>query len=303
VAVFKAVVLHGSYTGAARELGYSQPAISQQMKALEKALGTPVFIRSGRSLQLTEAGRMLELHADPILQGLARAEARVRAIVEMRSGTVRVCTFPSASATLVPAAFSRLRELHPNIRIELSDAEPPDSFEQLRAGDCDVVLAFTYGAADEPDDEAFVRVPLVHDPLVVLVPGDHRLAGATSLDLAELADESWIAGCPRCSVHFRQICAEAGFTPDVVCATDDNLSVQSLVASGLGAALMPSLVVSFLRHTDVAAIPLSPAPVRTISAYTWADSTDIPVVRESLEALQAVAGNYRGEATAEAARP
>lgn len=292
VAVFKAVMLHGSFTGAARELGYSQPAISQQMKALEKALGTPIFIRSGRGLLLTEAGRMLEAHADPILQGLARAEARVRAVVEMRSGTVRICTFPSASATLVPAMFSRLRALYPDIRIVLSESEPPASFEQLSAGECDLALAFTFGVADEPVEEAFLRVPLIRDPLVVLLHAGHPLAGAASLDLRDLADEPWIAGCPRCNVHFHQICAEAGFDPDVVCATDDNLSVQSLVASGLGAALMPNLVVSFTRHANIVAVPLSLPPTRTISAYTWTRSTEIPIVRECLEVLQEVAGYF-----------
>lgn len=293
VAVFKAVVTYGSYTGAAKELGYSQPAISQQMKALEKSLGTRVFLRSGRGLVLTEAGRMLEMHAEPILDGLARAESRVRAVVEMRSGTIRICTFPSASATLVPAVFSRLRAVYPGIQFQLSEAEPPETFDLLYAGECDIALAFTYSEADEPDDEVFVKVPLVRDPLVVLLASDHRLADSKTLNLADLAEEAWIAGCPRCSVHFRQACAEEGFIPDVVCATDDNLSVQSLVASGLGAALMPSLVVSFIRHTNIVAIPLSPAPTRTIAAYTWQSSTDVPLVRKCLEALQNVAREYR----------
>lgn len=292
VAVFVAVVTHGSYTGAAKALGYSQPAISQQMKALEKSLGTPVFLRSGRGLMLTEAGRMLEMHADPILEGLARAESRVRAVVDMRSGTVRICTFPSANATLVPAAFSRLRSMHPGIRVSLSEAEPPDTFDLLYAGECDIALAFTYSEADEPDDEAFVKVPLVRDPLVVLLPSDHRLANSQSLDLADLAEEPWIAGCPRCSIHFRQTCAEVGFTPNVVCSTDDNLSVQSLVSSGLGAALMPSLVVSFIQHTNVVAVPLLLAPTRTIAAYTWRSSTEVPVVQETLEVLMAVSREY-----------
>lgn len=293
VPVFRAVVRNGSFTGAAKELGYSQPAISQQMRALEKSLGTPIFIRSGRSLMLTEAGRMLQSMAEPIQEALTRAENRVRAIVEMDAGTARICAFPSASATLVPAAASRLLGEHPDIRIELSEAEPPESFELLRNGSCDLVLAFAYDPDDRPDDEDFLHVPLLTDQLVVLAPLNHRLAGQGPVALSQLADEAWIAGCPRCSVHFRELCADAGFVPDVICSIDDNLSVQSLVASGLGLSLMPSLVVTFLQHDRVTTIPLQPPPGRAVSAYTWASATEVPVIRRTLEALQQVVTDFR----------
>ncbi len=292
VTVFRSVVRHGSYTGAAKELGYSQPAISQQMRALEKGLGTPLFIRTGRRLMLTEAGNMLESHVDPILDGLAQAENRVRAIVEMQAGTIRICAFPSASTTLIPAAISHILAAHPSVRIELLEAEPPECFDLLRSGACDLVLAFAYESEDEPDDD-FLRVPLVTDELVVLAPASHALADQGTVKLADLAEEAWITGCPRCSVHFREVCNEAGFEPDIVCAIDDNLSVQSLVASGLGVSLMPSLVVSFLRHDLVTTLPLTPPLTRMISAYTWSNSTEMPIVRHSLETLQLVAADYQ----------
>ena len=293
VTVFRAVVRHGSFTGAAKELGYSQPAVSQQMRALEKGLGTPVFIRSGRTLLLSEAGRLLQEHADPILEGLARAEARIRAVVELQSGRLRIGAFPSASATLLPQAISRLLAAHPGIRIELLEAEPPDSFDLLRNGSCDLLLAFSYDSDDGPPAGEFLEVPLVADELVVLAHTGHRKLDSGPLPLRDLADESWISGCPRCSVHFRELCAEAGFEPDIVCATDDNLSVQSLVASGLGVAMMPNLVVSFMRHDDVTRLPVTDRHSRRIAAYTWPGATEIPVVRSALEAFQDVALTYR----------
>lgn len=235
---------------------------------------------------------MLQSHVDPILEGLARAENRVRAIVEMQAGTIRICAFPSANTTLIPAAISQTVANHPGVRIELLQAEPPNSFELLRSGDCDLVLAFAYEREDEPDDD-FMRVPLVTDELVVLAPAGHRLAGRGDIGLADLAEDPWITGCPRCSVHFREVCNEAGFEPDIVCAIDDNLSVQSLVASGLGVSLMPSLVVSFLRHDLVTTLPLTPPLTRMISAYTWSSSTEVPIIRRTLETLQQVAADYQ----------
>lgn len=292
VTVFRAVVRHGSFSGAARELGYSQPAISQQMRALEKSLGTPVFVRSGRALQLSEAGEMLRAHADPILNGIATAEAKIRAIVEMRSGRVRLGTFPSASATLVPQAISRIRANHPGVRIELLEAEPPDSYELLRNAACDVLLAFSYDRDDQVVGDDLLEVPLVTDDLVVLARPGHPLAERDTITLADLRDEQWITGCPSCSVHFHALCAAAGFEPDVVCATDDNLSVQSLVASGLGVAVMPELVVSFMRHDQVSRLPVLLGSTRRIAAYVWPDSTEVPVIRRTLEALQEVALSY-----------
>jgi DNA-binding transcriptional LysR family regulator len=293
VSVFRAVVRHGTFSGAARELGYSQPAVSQQMRALEKSLGTPIFVRGGRRLLLTEAGVLLREHADPILDGMARAEARIRSVVEMRTGRVRIGAFPSASATLVPDAVTQVLAEHPSVRIELLEAEPPESFELLRDGACDVLLAFSYDQDADGATDGLLEVPLVADELVVLARAGHRLADGGPITLADLADEHWITGCPRCSQHFRALCADAGFEPDVVCAIDDNLSVQSLVASGLGVAMMPELVVSFMRHDDVTRLPLTTSIARRVSAYVWPDSRDVPVVRAVLEALQRTAPGYR----------
>jgi DNA-binding transcriptional LysR family regulator len=176
------------------------------MKALETSVGTPLLVRTGREMRLTQAGEALVRHANGILAGLTAAEEEVAAIAGLRAGRVRLVSFPSGSSTLVPTALAALRAAHPGTRVSLEEAEPPRSVELLREGDCDVALAFRYegaagrdGAGAEEWADLVVR-PLLTDRLVALVPEQHRLAraGSGSVAIAELADEPWIAGCPRC---------------------------------------------------------------------------------------------------------
>lgn len=288
IRMFHEVVRSGSYSGAARTLSYSQPAVSQQMRALERSIGTPLFTRAGRGLRLTEAGKVLARHSAGILDGLEAAEQQVAAIKHLTAGRVRVCTFPSASATIVAAAVTHLNAANPGIRVQLLEAEPPDSLDLLRQGECDIVLAFSYGEEPELEPNGLSATPLLDDEMAVVLPVSHPLARRRTLGLSDLADETWIAGCPRCRTTFVEACADAGFTPDVAFTTDDNLAMQSLVVAGTGVAVMPTLVLSFLRHPQLVARPLRPATHRAVAAYTLVDYLRVPATATMLEALREV---------------
>jgi molybdate transport repressor ModE-like protein len=142
--VLRAVSRTGSFSAAARELGCTQPAVSQQMKALELAAGTPLVVRAGRETRLTEAGEALTRHAAGILAGLTAAEEEVAALAGLRAGRVRLVSFPSGSSTFVPGAVARMRAEYPSASVSLEEVEPPRSVEMLRSGECEVVLAFRY---------------------------------------------------------------------------------------------------------------------------------------------------------------
>jgi DNA-binding transcriptional LysR family regulator len=292
--VFQQVVTAGSFSAAARVLRCSQPAISQQIRALERHLGGPLFIRVGRGLQLTEAGTVLARRCAAILDELAVAHQQVRAVAGLELGTVRICAFPSANAAIIPQAVAWMTRAHPHMRVELIEDEPPDSYQVLRRAGCDVVIAFNY-PDDPPDAQAagMLRVPLMVDPLVLLAPVTHELASRDRVDLSELAGATWVAGCPRCRGKFTMICGAAGFSPVVACATDDNMAIQSLVASGLGLALVPRLVLQFLHHPDVVALPIDPPVHREIAAHTWPDLAKVPAVQEILAALTQVCRSNR----------
>jgi len=294
IKTFHEVVRAGSYSGAARTLGYTQPAITQQMKALERSVGTPLFVRVGRRMRLTEAGETLARHAGVILDSISAAEQQMTALTRLRAGKVRMCAFPSAGATLVPEALAGLAARHPGVRIELQEGEPPDSLRRVVAGECDITLAFTYPGLHEQVPEELVEIPLLEDQLTVLLPTGHPMARRRAVKLGELAEERWIAGCLRCRANFLHECAELGFAPDVAYTTDDILVVQSLVAEGLGIAMMPGLVLSFLVHRKVTGRALDPASRRQVSAYVLREHLDIPATALVLDELRTVSARRVG---------
>ncbi|MFE5853961.1 LysR family transcriptional regulator [Streptomyces sp. NPDC056500] len=297
--VLRAVATTGSFSAAARTLGCTQPAVSQQMKALETSAGTPLLIRTGREMRLTQAGQALVRHASGILAGLTAAEEEVAAIAGLRAGRVRLVSFPSGSSTLVPAALAALRAAHPGTRVSLVDAEPPRSVEMLRDGDCDVALAFRYGkgadgvggesSGDSAEWDDLVVRPLLTDRLVGLVPEDHRLADAGTVTIADLAEEPWIAGCPRCRRQLVEVCDAAGFTPRIDFATDDSPAVIGLVKAGLGVAVLPELALETVRLQGTRTIMLDPPIEREIVALTLPDLSQVPAVAATLDQLSSVA--------------
>ncbi|MDG9705582.1 LysR family transcriptional regulator [Streptomyces sp. DH37] len=292
--VLRAVARTGSFSAAARELGCTQPAVSQQMKSLEQYAGTPLLVRAGRGTRLTEAGEALVRHAAGILAGLAAAEEEVAAIAGLRAGRVRLVSFPSASSTIVPAAVAAMRAEHPGAQVSLVEAQPPRSAEMLREGECEIALAYRYPdaagpAESDPEWEDLVVRPLLTERLVGLVPEDHRLARAAEageeVKITELAGEPWIAGCPRCRSHLVGVCESAGFTPRIDFATDDYPAVVGLVGAGLGVAVLAGLAVESVRPRGVRTVAISPEVRREVAALTLPDLARVPAVAAMLDRL------------------
>ncbi|MEU1347460.1 LysR family transcriptional regulator [Streptomyces sp. NPDC050421] len=286
--VLRAVAGTGSFSAAARELGCTQPAVSQQMKALESSAGTTLLIRTGREMRLTQAGEALVRHASGILAGLTAAEEEVAAIAGLRAGRVRLVSFPSGSSTLVPGALAALRAAHPGTRVSLVEAEPPRSVEMLRDGDCDIALAFRYGTQGAEWDDLVVR-PLLTDRLIGLVPEGHGLADRDEVGIGELAGEPWIAGCPRCRRQLVEVCEASGFTPRIDFATDDYPAVIGLVGAGLGVAVLPALAIESVRPRGARTVTVEPAIEREIVALTLPDLAQVPAVAATLDQLSLAA--------------
>jgi DNA-binding transcriptional LysR family regulator len=291
--VMRAIADEGSFTAAAHSLGYTQPAISQMVRRLEQRSGTILVERNGRSVRLTEAGEVLARHAVHVLAALDNAEAEVAAIAGLQAGRVRLMAFPSSSATLVPKALAKVKADYPGITVQFSEAEPPESLAALRDGTCDLAVAFTYDGTDagrgEDDLQGLVVLDVLTDPVMVALPADHRLAGAEVVELDDLADEPWIAGCPRCRGHLLSLAGSAGFRPDVAFETEDYVAVLGLVAAGLGVALVPRLILHSVTHPDVVTRPVHPASRRAVQVVTTPDLQRVPAVKATLDALCASA--------------
>lgn len=215
----KAIADEGSFTAAAASLGYSQPAISQMVKRLEDKTGTALVERMGRVVRLTEAGQVLARTAVPVLSALESAESEVASIAGLRSGRVRLMSFPSASSTLVPRALALVKRRFPDVQVSFAEAEPPESLAALRAGECDIAVAFAYEGTDlgrgEDDLDSLTTLKLLDDGVSLALPKSHEFSARDSLAMDELADAPWIAGCPRCRGHLVSLATGAGFSPDV----------------------------------------------------------------------------------------
>ena len=297
--MLRAVAREGSISAAARSLGYTQPAVSHHIARLEEEVATALITRSGRGVRFTDAGLALVEHADAVLTRLDAAEEEVASIAGLRAGRVRLAAFPSAGATLMAGALARLHAEHPGIVVTFAEAEPEDALPLLRAGEIDLALAFSYPAMDTQDGRDLTGIPLLHDPSLLVLPRDHPVAAAEGpVALGELASETWIAGCERCRAHLLHCTTQNGFSPQIDFATDDHLTVQSLIAAGLGVSLLPALALHIARRPDVAVLPVAGAPARTVEAVLPVADRRPPAVTATIEALRAAADGVAADPAA-----
>src|SRR5918912_1432305 len=259
--VLREVARHGSFSAAAEALDYTQSAVSQQIAALERESRTPLLERGPRGIRLTDAGEALVAHADAILARLDDAEQELAAIAGLKGGRVRVASFQSAGATLVPKALGEFHRRHRDVELSASTAELQEARDLLRSGDIDIAIVMDFEAQPLLYPELETE-HLLDDPYFVALPSDHRLADEASVDLAELADEDWINSCPgtSCDQVVLAACRAAGFDPRVVVECDENEQMQAFVAGGLGVALWPHLGLAHVRP-GVTIKPVHGAPV------------------------------------------
>lgn len=293
--VLREVAARGSFSAAAEALSYTQSAVSQQIAALEREAGTRLVERSSRGVTPTDAGRALVVHADAILSRLADAEAELDSIADLRGGRLRLTTFTTAGATIVPPAIAAFRERHPGVELMLAPEEPLDSLACLRAGDCDIALTLDT-TFDPPGRDSDIDVThLLDDPMYLLLPANHRLAGAPKVRLADFGEDEWMLGsttrCPDARILVRA-CQQAGFEPRIAFHSDDYLAIQGFVAAGFGVSLLPDLALVAVRDDVVVRSLGAHAPVRRVQAATLAGSWASPAKRAMLEVLEEVAGSY-----------
>jgi DNA-binding transcriptional LysR family regulator len=298
--VLKAVGEHGSFSAAAEALSYTQPAISQQVAALEKQAGTTLVDRTSRGVRLTEAGRALVDHAEVVLARLAAAEAELEAMAGVRGGRVRLSSFPTAGASLLPPAVALFTERHPDVELTFVEREPDTAAQMLRAAELEVALVFEYGEVDASEFGRLYEGIEVHhlldDPLYLALPQGHPLSSKPRVRLQDFAQETWIqesASHSFCGSLHLAACASAGFQPKVGFQSDDYNVVQGLIAAGVGISLLPSLALTNVRDDIVVRSLGRNAPARRIAAATLAGRYRSPATEEMLGILEEVAARFR----------
>ena len=291
--VLREVAYRGSFSGAALALSYTQSAVSQQIAALETETGMTLLERRARGVRLTAAGQTLVAHADSILAQLEAADAALSAIAGLRGGRLRVASFPTAGATLMPLAIATFRSSYPDVELTLAEGEPQDVLPRLRAGELDLALLFEF-AEETPLYENMTKVELLEDPMYLALPRDHALAKKAKLRLQDLRKEAWVqtSQASPCARHVVRRCHAAGFEPNVSFESDDYQTVQGLVAAGVGVALIPELALSVVRE-DIAIRTLSPSPpVRQVIAAAPVGAGLVPGAPAMLRILTRAASSY-----------
>jgi DNA-binding transcriptional LysR family regulator len=247
-----AVVATGSVKDAAARLGYTPSAVSQHITTLERETRTVLLEPAGRGVRPTAAGRLLAGHAASLLDRLAEAEAELAALNVGELGVLRLASFATAGAELIPPALARVRAALPGLEISLRVAERDDALGQLRRGMLDVAVIEAH--AVPVSAEGLTYRPLLADPFRIVVPRRHRLAAEPVITLSDTAAEPWIdirceVGCCRAATS--AAFAQAGFAPRRVVEADEYWPAQGFVAAGLGLALIPALALGVL-HDGVA---------------------------------------------------
>jgi DNA-binding transcriptional LysR family regulator len=286
------VVRAGSITAAATGLNYTTSAISQQVAKLEVEAGQPLLERHARGIRLTEAGSALVRRAERIETQLLAARAELDDIAGLRSGTIRIGTFPTAGYSLLPPVVKLFKARHPAIGLTVRSARFAALRAMLDTREIEISLLWDYEWARVDDPDLVVRELLV-DPPTLLVSVNHRFAHRRKIAMRELADELWIT---REDTHpvgaaLEKACQSAGFSPTVAFAANDYQEAQAMVAVDLGVSMAPRLALSNLRD-DVRLIPLQGAPSRRILLAHLREQRLTPAAQTLSDTFAEVAQNF-----------
>ena len=254
----------GHITRAAALLGLQQPPLSQQIKALETELGLLLFERHAKGVRLTDAGRLLQAEARPLLAGIAALQARMQQVAKGEQGRLALGFTSSAAAhAYMPRTLRACRQRHPQISLALSEANASEITEAVRSGQLD--CGFLRVPITRP--EGLVFEALFTEPVMLALPIDHALAPPSgtqvrAVALTELRNEGFILvrrpGAPGLYANLLALCAARGFSPRVVAEVPRMMSNLNLVAAGAGISVVPASMQGAHGHA-VAYCPLADA--------------------------------------------
>jgi len=281
-AALQALASEGSFGRAAERLGYTQSAVSQQIATLERIVGEKLVERPGgpRPISLTEAGELLLRHADSIVARLQAAQADLHALQAGEVGTLRVGTFQSAGARLLPAVMRRFTADWPGIDVMIGELDDEDVELAIERGELDVGFV-ALPVSDAPLETS----ELVHDPYVLVVAAGSPFATSPEPPtLAEIGAERMIGFKAHRSIEsVEAVLRTAGVEPRYAFRSNDNGTVQGLVAAGIGNAIQPRLTVD-VGDPRIVVRDLEDVPPRVIAIARHRDRYYSPAARAFVDA-------------------
>lgn len=281
----------GTVAAVAEALQFTPSAVSQQLAMLEREAGVKLLQRAGRGVRMTDAALVLVEHAEALLERAALAEADLAAASGTVAGRGRIAGFESVSLRLALPAMEKLARDAPGLRCELTEMEPEDALPALALGDIDLVLGDEWHHQPRSMPAGVERHELMSDRVRLLLPSRHPAARRhpEAVPLAELAGDAWSTGYAGMGWDemTRRTCQElGGFEPDVRNRTNDAGISISVVAHGLGVAMIPDLALP-ARHPGVKIRDIAGGPVeRAIFAATRTTDAARPSTRALLAAVR-----------------
>ena len=267
-----------SFTRAAERLHMAQPALSQQMKNLESELGTALFIRGRKEIQLTAAGKAFLPRAEALLTQAEAAKAIVSDVAQLRGGKLVIAAIPSVSACLLPEVIRSFSRKHEQVELQLIEDSSERVSENVESGLADI------GFLQLPASKsAFETRTIISEPFVLLVAKSHPLVKQKEVALKQLATESFIFYKGRARDTALEACRKAGFEPQIACESGELETVRALVAAGLGLAVVPQLAAGNLPKTIQAITIREPKMQRQIAAVWQKGSVLSPAAQALLE--------------------
>lgn len=285
---------HGSLTAAAEALGMTASAASQQMTRLEREAGQPLLHRFPRGVRLTDAGAALVARGQTIHRELRAARADLDSFARLEQGTLRLASFPTASASLLPLALTRFSRKHPASRVDVRSALLGELIESLHTGESELAVLWDY-EWNRIADDSLELTHLLDDPTMLVVPANSELLEEEPR-LDRLAEQQWIIRADNHPVAevLRRSCRLAGFEPEIAYESHDYQEAQAMVAAGLGIAIAPRLALAN-RRSDVRLIAFAggvPAPTRRILLARMENRAPTPAALAMTEILRSVAAKF-----------
>lgn len=264
---FVAVVEEASFTRAAELLHVTQPALSHQIKALEREVGGALLERLPRGVRLTPMGRAFLPHAERSVRSAAQARRAARAAAGVEGGELHIATVHAIAVGILPDVFARWRVTHPGVGLVLHEYATTDALEeQIERGTADLAVG------PPPPHWSGPVVPIGAEDIVLVVPFDDLLAGRTSVRLHELADRPWVRCAMEAIVEGRPFldwaCARAGFEPRTAVRTEHTSTAVRMAAAGVGVATAPAHVVRGAVGEDCAVLTVDPPWRRELAVFS-----------------------------------
>ena len=276
--VLRAVAANGSIAAAARELGYTRSAVSQQMSALERSAGVSLLIRGGNTVTLTPLGERLLEHTERILIELRAAEATLRQSDGV-AGRIRIGVPFREGPAIMSTALTSIRKRYPRLEVTLRSVTDLHGAEQVRRGQLDMVILSTFGASPPLPETGLRQWVLSRDPLLLCAPAKHELAGLESCAVEQLRDEPWVVCQDNpLGTLVLGLCTAAGFRPTIAATVQDIATALGLVAVGWGVTIAPALTPA-ASESAIRRVPLEGVDAQRYSVMICRDGEqDLPEV-------------------------